>query len=189
MNSYTKESASLISGEALAIYRRVKLSSGKAVYADAGEDSIGVTMHAANDASAVNIKLWNDSGTFPVTAAGTFAIDATLYGAADGKVDDVVLGSQVGVASEAATAAADVIEMIVDNSSDLAQQSHIADPAACADMTAVLTGVDTGTDMTAAQAATIVADFTAAKAAIDANNSAIDSILTALETVGITASS
>lgn len=64
----------------------------------------------------------------------------------------------------------------------------IADPAGCAAMTATLTGVDTGTDMTAAQAATIVADLGALKAAADANNAAIDSILAALEAAGIVAS-
>jgi hypothetical protein len=68
-------------------------------------------------------------------------------------------------------------------------ETHIADPAACAAMTATLTGVDTGTDMTAAQAATIVADLGALKTAVDANNAAIDSILAALEAWGIIASS
>lgn len=54
------------------------------------------------------------------------------------------------------------------------QADHIADVA----VTATLTGVDTGTDMTAAQAATIVADLTALKTAVNA-------ILAALEGVGI----
>lgn len=54
------------------------------------------------------------------------------------------------------------------------QANHIADVA----VTATLTGVDTGTDMTAAQAATIVTDLNAAKTAINA-------ILKALEDVGI----
>ncbi len=58
------------------------------------------------------------------------------------------------------------------------QASHIADVA----VTATLTGVDTGTDMTAAQAATIVTDLNAAKTAINA-------ILKALEDVGILKSS
>jgi hypothetical protein len=49
-------------------------------------------------------------------------------------------------------------------------------------VTATLTGVDTGTDMTAAQAATIVTDLNAAKTAINA-------ILKALEDVGILKSS
>ena len=60
----------------------------------------------------------------------------------------------------------------------------ISDPAACAAMTATLTAVDTGTDMTAAQAATIVADLAALKTAVDANNVAIDSLIDALQTAG-----
>ena len=54
------------------------------------------------------------------------------------------------------------------------QADHIADVA----ITAILTGVDTGTDMTAAQAATIVADLNSIKTKMNA-------ILAALEGVGI----
>lgn len=68
------------------------------------------------------------------------------------------------------------------------QVAHIADPADPAALTATLVGVDTGTDMTAAQAATIVADLGALRTAILANNAAIDSILVALETSGLVAS-
>lgn len=67
------------------------------------------------------------------------------------------------------------------------RQATIADPAACAAMTATLSGVDTGTDMTAAQAATIVADLLALKTAVDANNAAIDSLIAALDAHGLTA--
>lgn len=67
------------------------------------------------------------------------------------------------------------------------QQSLVSDPAAAAAMTATLTGVDTGTDMTSAQAATIVADLLALKAAADANNAAVDSILDILESHGLMA--
>ena len=54
------------------------------------------------------------------------------------------------------------------------QANHIADVAITTD----LTGVDTGTDMTAAQAATIVADLNSIKTKMNA-------ILAALEDVGI----
>ena len=54
------------------------------------------------------------------------------------------------------------------------QANHIADVA----ITAVLTGVDTGTDMTAAQAATIVTDLNSIKTKMNAT-------LAALEGVGI----
>jgi len=58
------------------------------------------------------------------------------------------------------------------------KDAHIADMA----VTATLTGVDTGTDMTAAQAATIVADLTSLTTKLNA-------ILVALEEAGIVASS
>jgi len=69
----------------------------------------------------------------------------------------------------------------------VAQQTTISDPAACAAITATLTGVDTGTDMTAAQAGTIVTDLTAHKTAIDANNAAIDSLIVRLKAFGFIA--
>lgn len=71
----------------------------------------------------------------------------------------------------------------------IVQQATVADPAACAAMTATLTGVDTGTDMTSAQAATITADLAALKSAVDANRSAIMDILSRLETLGLFAAS
>ena len=53
---------------------------------------------------------------------------------------------------------------------------------AAAALTATLTGVDTGTDMTAAQAATIVADFLEIHTQLNA-------LIAALKTAGIVASS
>ena len=68
-------------------------------------------------------------------------------------------------------------------------EDHIADPAAAAAMTFAAGSIDTGTDMTAAEAAAIVADLAALKTAVDANNTAIDSINAVLATWGITKSS
>lgn len=102
----------LIAGEALAAYRRVKLSVGKAVYADAGEPGVGVTEAAVADAGVASIRLLSHGGTFKVTAAGTFALNAILYGAADGKVDDVASGPPLFYAAEAATAANDILEAV-----------------------------------------------------------------------------
>ena len=56
--------------------------------------------------------------------------------------------------------------------------SHIADPTT----TEALTGVDTGTDMTSAQAAGLIAD-------LDSLNTAVNAILVALENHGIVAKS
>lgn len=61
--------------------------------------------------------------------------------------------------------------------SDNTERTTVADMT----VTATLTGVDTGTDMTAAQAATIVTDLTAAAAKINA-------ILATLEAAGMHAS-
>jgi len=69
------------------------------------------------------------------------------------------------------------------------EQAHIADPAACAALTTDLTGVGTGTDMTAAQAAQIEADLAALKAAVDANNAAIDSLIAVIEAFKMTPTS
>lgn len=66
----------------------------------------------------------------------------------------------------------------LDNPLITSQQDNVADAA----VTATLTGVDTGTDMTAAQAATIVADLTNHTAKINA-------ILDILEAHGLMADS
>jgi len=64
----------------------------------------------------------------------------------------------------------------------------VADPDACAAMTTDLAGVDTGTDMTSAQAAQIVADLGALKTAIDANKAAIDANHAVFKAVDLMAS-
>ena len=96
-------------------------------------------------------------------------------------VADTTTGSQIGTAANQ--------KLALWGATPAVQQSHVADPAVCAEMTATLTGVDTGTDMTSAQAATIVADLAALKAAADANNAALDSILAQLAAIGLQASS
>jgi len=99
-------------GEALAAYRRVKLSAGTVVYADAGEVWIGVTQDAVDSGEEVCVKLASAAGTQKMVAAGTFALNAELFGAADGKVDDTSIGQVVGTALEAATAAGDIVEVL-----------------------------------------------------------------------------
>lgn len=66
----------------------------------------------------------------------------------------------------------------LDNPLITSQQDNVADAA----VTATLTGVDTGTDMTAAQAATIVADLTN-------HTTKINAILDILEAHGLMADS
>ena len=108
-----------ISGEALAVYRRVKISGSTVVYADAGEPWIGTTIEAVAITKPVGIRLRTAAGTRKVSAAGTFSAGAELYGADDGQVDDAAAGQMFGIAIEAATAADDIIEAVpaVDNAS------------------------------------------------------------------------
>lgn len=106
-------------GEALLPKRRVKVESGTAtdpvevVYADAGEQHIGITGNESTaDGDLVSVNPMNATGSYEGTAAGAFARGATLYGAADGKIDDASSGSAIGIALEAATADGDIVQWI-----------------------------------------------------------------------------
>jgi len=152
----------LIAGEVLEPYRRVKLSSSTSrtiVYADAGEEAIGVTRaEAAAIGDIVAVDLWNRSGTFEIETAGAVACNASVYGADDGKIDDTASGLYLGKAMAAAAAATEVIE-VLQTPSEFAQAAHVADPAAItlADITDNSGGVDPADDTIAAitEAATI----------------------------------
>jgi len=115
---YNPGTRTFTGGEALENKRRVKIKNGTTTtppeveYADAGEQHIGVTEYAIASGDLVAIKLRNADGTHEITAAGAFAVDATLYGAADGKVDDAASGSAIGKAVEAATADGDIVETV-----------------------------------------------------------------------------
>lgn len=136
MNSYTEKGRSFEAGEALAKYRRVKKSGATVVYADAGEDSIGVTMHNAASGAQVMVKLFNDGGTFPIEAAAAITANAAVYGANDGKIDDTVSGDKLGTANEAATASGNIIEVLAATPANItAVQSLISDPADAAAIT------------------------------------------------------
>lgn len=112
MSQYNTGIKAFTSGEALEARCRVKMSSATVVYADAGEDFIGVTEHACASGDVVSVKLKNVSGTFKVQAAGAFDSETVLYGAADGCVDDTESGSAQFYSLEAATAAGDIVEAL-----------------------------------------------------------------------------
>ena len=107
-----------IANGALAARRHVKLSAGTVTdppqveYAGAGEYGIGITQYAAADGAPVAVKLWNDSGSFEVTASKAIAEAATVYAAASGKVSDAAVGTALGTAKEAG-ATDSIMEMIV----------------------------------------------------------------------------
>jgi len=106
-------------GEALAAYRRVKLSSGSGTqveYANQSDSStyIGVTTQAAASGDHVPVHIAKLGGTVRCEAADTFSVGATLYAADDGKVSDTSSGNAIGTALEACTAAGDVVEVLQD---------------------------------------------------------------------------
>ena len=99
-------------GEDLEAKRRVKVEGGttndppEVVYADAGEDYIGVTEYAVDDGDPVAVKMNNGPGTFEIecTIDSAIARGTVLYGAADGKVSDASSGTAQGIALEAPSA-------------------------------------------------------------------------------------
>jgi hypothetical protein len=108
-----------LAGEALECYRRVKIETGttsnppEVVYADAGEDCIGITLIPADDGEEVTVQGLAKDGTFLAEAADSFAVGANLYGAADGKVSDTPSGTSYFKALQAAGANGDVVEIAV----------------------------------------------------------------------------
>lgn len=102
-------------GEALAAYRRVKLSGSSVVYAGAGDDSVGVSQAICANAGIASIEMLNKPGTQKLTASAAIAAGNIIYGAASGKVSAVPTGKGIGFALEAATADGDIIECLYTN--------------------------------------------------------------------------
>jgi len=108
-----------LAGEDLEAYRRVKVETGtttsppEVVYADAGEAFIGITMYPVKDGDEIAVAMFAKEGTFLAEAADSFAVNADIYGAADGKVSDTSNGTAYLKALGAAAAAGDVVEVCV----------------------------------------------------------------------------
>lgn len=104
------------SGEALAANRLVRLSgatSRTVVYADAGEEAIGVTQDGVADAKQVSVKLLQGSaGTFKVSASAATTLNERLYAADDGQVSGTEAGAAIFNGLEAASGADAVIEAL-----------------------------------------------------------------------------
>ena len=115
---HSKQNPTFTAGEDLAVFRRVKIdTSGTAVpaeviYADAGEAAIGVTQHPALDGQPVTVRLIGDGGTYEIEAAGDLTVGETVYGAADGKIDDTAVGTGIGVVKAAVSGAGAIAEVV-----------------------------------------------------------------------------
>ena len=106
--------------EKLESKRRVKVKTAastaspvKVVYADAGEDFLGVTERSGATGDLLSVKLQSAPGTFEMEAviSSAIAVGTTLYGAADGKVSDASSGSALGEALQSAVASNDHIRV------------------------------------------------------------------------------
>jgi len=99
----------------IGINLRVKLTAtvDQVAIAGATEDYIGTTEYPAAAGKPAAVRLKNAPGTRCFTAATSFAYGASVYGVADGKVDDVV-GSNVlvGTALEAASGNGHRVEVL-----------------------------------------------------------------------------
>ena len=106
---------SFVAGEDLEAYRRVKpkaATPNTVQYADAGEDSIGVTSNRASSGYAVSVDLWSKAGTFEIEASEGITASALCYGADDGKIKATASGNACGWARETASGSGSVIQVI-----------------------------------------------------------------------------
>lgn len=101
-----------IAGETMVADRLVLLSTGKVMYADAGEEPIGLTTApVANGEQVACYPL--RGGVEVVTAAGVITEGSALYCAGDGTVSDAAVGKQIGIARTASGAAGGKIAAIM----------------------------------------------------------------------------
>jgi len=93
----------MTSGEALVADRLVLISSSTAMYADGGEEPIGITTDAIASGGIVSIKPLT-GGIQRVTGSKAITAGSAIYGTTDGKVSDAAVGKQLGILLTAITA-------------------------------------------------------------------------------------
>jgi hypothetical protein len=106
---YNEGIRTFLAGEDLEARRRVKIKSAttttppEVVYADAGEDYIGVTEYAVESGDPIACRLNTYPGTLEIECVvdSEIARGTVLYGANDGKVSDAASGTAQGIALEA----------------------------------------------------------------------------------------
>ncbi|MBE0568733.1 MAG: hypothetical protein IH577_03535 [Deltaproteobacteria bacterium] len=115
---YIEKDATFTANGALGARVRVKLTAGSATdppqveIAGAGEQHIGYTKVAVASGGLVAVEGRTGSFVKEVVAAEAFAVGATLYGGANGKVQDTSSGSAIGEAVEAAGGDGEIVRMI-----------------------------------------------------------------------------
>ncbi len=101
-----------VAGGAIAAGARVKLTAGKTALCGLDELGIGTQeTQSFADGDYVGVRLWNAQGTRKMIAGGGFALGAAVYGAANGKIDDVSTLAVIGTALEAASGDGSIVEV------------------------------------------------------------------------------
>lgn len=117
--SRTKSPITVIAGEALEAYRRVKLVAGTAntvVHADAADRDnwIGVTVQEVAIGLGVGIWLKDAGMTLMIEASEAIAAyNGLIYAADDGKIADTANGASIGRNLELASASGSIIECLL----------------------------------------------------------------------------
>ncbi len=93
---------------------RVKLSGADVVVAGSDEAAIGFAIDDATSGNSVGVKLHTRSRTFTAMANEAFAVGASLYGGASGKVQDTDpgVGTIRYTALDAASASGSLVEVL-----------------------------------------------------------------------------
>lgn len=100
---------------AMPAYSRVKVTAGVLALAGVTERGIGIIQEAVFANSVVQhvaVRLWNSHGTFKMIAAGAVVLDAVVYAAASGKMDDTASTIPLGKALETASGSGSIIEVL-----------------------------------------------------------------------------
>lgn len=95
--------ASFVAGEALVAERFVLLSSSTLIYADGGEEPIGITKLAVASGELQSIELLQGQ-ILKVTGSKAITAGTGIYVTTDGKVSDAAVGKQIGIMIEAISA-------------------------------------------------------------------------------------
>jgi len=96
-------------------YSRVKVTAGVLALAGVTERGIGIIqepVYANGLTQHVAVRLWNAPGSFKMIAAGAVTLDANVYAAASGKMDDTVTTVLIGKALETASGNNSIIEVL-----------------------------------------------------------------------------
>ncbi len=93
----------MVSGEALVAERFVLMSSSTLIYADGGEEPIGITKLAVASGELESIELLQGQ-ILKVTGSKAITAGTAIYVTTDGKVSDAAVGKQIGIMVEAISA-------------------------------------------------------------------------------------